>query len=135
MNICICIHIYIFVILYQPALYAYEFERVLDVFWYICMSQWLWHILTYKYIYTCKYTYMNIYIFIYIYQIQPALYAYEFGRVLGVSVASVASSTVNSDFQEAIKQYVGRGKGKMNICFLQSQQIVFITIIIIIITP
>jgi hypothetical protein len=46
--------------------------------------------------------------------LQPALYAYEFERVLGAPAASVASTAVNSDFQGAIKQYVGRGKGQ---CF------------------
>ena len=41
---------------------------------------------------------------------QPALFAYEYERVMGVTASAAAVSSVDGDFQGSVRQYVGKGQ-------------------------
>jgi hypothetical protein len=42
--------------------------------------------------------------------VQPALFAYEYERVMGVTASAAAVTSVDCDFQGSIRQYVGKGQ-------------------------
>ena len=42
--------------------------------------------------------------------VQPALFAYEFERVMGMTASAAAATSVDCDFQGSIRQYVGKGQ-------------------------